>query len=124
MIGNTVEYLQANNLILQIMDMIEGNRIFNEIKPIQPSDIVNLSLYLLKILIEIHVEEGSEKSQSQKRIIEDITESIHSFNEFSDDSINSQTKQNKDLMDVLLAFGTAKDKEGLIIKLLHLGSDS
>ena len=67
MIGNTAEYLQANNLILQIMEMIQGKSIFDELKPCEPSDIVNLSLDILKSLMEIHCLEDSEESQSKMR---------------------------------------------------------
>ena len=121
MIGNTVEYLQANNLILQIMDMIKGKSIFDELKPCEPSDVVNLSLDILKSLMEIHCIEESEESQSKKKIMMDISESSNSFVKFADISIDCQRSNNKDLKDVLLALGTAKDIDELITKILVYG---
>ena len=121
MIGNTVEYLQANNQILHIMEMIEGKSIFDELKPIQASDIVNLSLDILRILMEIHCDENAKESQSKMRTVQDISESANSFVKFADISIDCQRSHNKDLRDVLLALGTAKDIEELITKILVNG---
>ena len=122
MIGNTVEYLQANNQILQIMEMIKGKSIFDELKPLEASDIVNLSLDILRILMEIHCDENAEESQSKMRTMMDISESANSFVRFADISIDCQRSNNKDLADVLLALGTAKDIDGLITKILVHGS--
>lgn len=121
MIGNTVEYLQADNLILQIMEMVKGKSIFDELKPLEPSDIVNLSLDILKLLMEIHCDDDHEESQSKMRTIQDISESSNSFVGFADISIDCQRSHNNDLKDVLLALGTAKDIEGLITKILVHG---
>ena len=121
MIGNTIEYLQANNQILHIMEMIEGKSIFDELKPIQASDIVNLSLDILRILMEIHCDENAKESQSKMRTVQDISESANSFVKFADISIDCQRSHNKDLRDVLLALGTAKDIEELITKILVNG---
>lgn len=121
MIGNTVEYLQANNLILQIMKMIEGKSIFDELKPLEPSDVVNLSLDILRILIQIHCDEDSEESHDRMRTIQDISESSNSFVKFADISIDCQKSFNNDLKDVLLALGNAKDTEELITKILIHG---
>ena len=121
MIGNTIEYLQANNLILQIMQMIQGKSIFDDLKPLEASDIVNLSLDLLRILMEIHCDEDSAESQSKMRTVQDISESANSFVKFADVSIDCQRSNNKDLADVLLALGTAKDIEELINKILVYG---
>lgn len=121
MIGNTVEYLQANNQILRIMEMIEGKSIFDELKPLEASDIVNLSLDILRILMEIHCDDNSEESQSKMRTVQDISESANSFVKFADISIDCQRSHNKDLRDVLLALGTAKDIDELISKILIYG---
>ena len=121
MIGNTAEYLQANNLILQIMEMIQGKSIFDELKPCEPSDIVNLSLDILKSLMEIHCLEDSEESQSKMRIMSEISESSNCFVNFADISIDCQRSNNKDLKDVLLALGTANDIDDLISKILIYG---
>lgn len=121
MIGNTAEYLQANNLILQIMEMIQGKSIFDELKPCEPSDIVNLSLDILKSLMEIHCLEDSEESKSKMRIMSEISESSNCFVNFADISIDCQRSNNKDLKDVLLALGTANDIDDLISKILIHG---
>ena len=121
MIGNTVEYLQADNLILQIMDMIKGKSIFDELKPCEPSDIVNLSLDILKSLMEIHCIEESEESQSKMRTMMDISESGNSFVRFAEISIDCQRSRNEDLKNVLMALGTAKDIDDLINKILVYG---
>lgn len=121
MIGNTVEYLQANNQILRIMKMIEGKSLFDELKPVQASDIVNLSLDILRILMEIHCEDNAEESQSKMRTVQDISESANSFVRFADNSIDCQRSHNNDLKDVLLAIGTAKDIDELISKILIYG---
>lgn len=122
MIGNTIEYLQANNLILKNMEMIEGKSIFDELKPVQPSDIVNLSLDLLRIFLQIHCDEDSDESKSKKRTIQDISESANSFVKFADISIDYQRSFNKDLMDMLQAFGTVRDKDDFITRILVHGT--
>lgn len=122
MIGNTVEYLQANNQILRIMEMIEGKSIFDELKPLEASDIVNLSLDILRILMEIHCDENAEESQSKMRTMMDISESSNSFVRFAENSISCQKSQNEDLKNVLLALGSAKDIDDLINKILVYGS--
>lgn len=121
MIGNTVEYLQADNLILQIMDMIEGKSIFDELKPLQAADIVNLSLDLLRILMKIHCEDDHEESQSNMKIMMDISKSSNSFVNFADISIDCQRSHNEDLKKVLHALGTAEDIDDLITKILVYG---
>ena len=122
MIGNTPEYFQANNLILYIMDIIKGNSLFDELRPIEPSDIVNLALDILRIMIQIHNEEDQAESQSKMRTIQDICESSNSFVRFADISIDCQRSNNDDLKNVLLSLGTAKDMEELITKILVYGS--
>ena len=121
MIGNTVEYLQANNLILQNMEMIKGKSIFDDLKPLQASDIVNLSLDILRILLQIHCEESPEESDSKRQLIQDISESANSFVKFADISIDCQRSHDEDLKNVLLALGTAKDIDELISKILIYG---
>lgn len=117
MIGNTIEYLQANNLIIKNMGMIQNNPIFDDLKPIQPSDIVNLSLDLLRILIQIH-DDSTDDKQRDIDLMEDITESSNSFIRFADISIACQRYNNKDLMDYLSALGDVKDKDALLSKIL------
>ena len=103
------------------MQMIQGKSIFDDLKPLEASDIVNLSLDLLRILMEIHCDEDSAESQSKMRTVQDISESANSFVKFADVSIDCQRSNNKDLADVLLALGTAKDIEELINKILVYG---
>ena len=122
MIGNTIEYLQANNLILKNMEMIEGKSIFDELKPVQASDIVNLSLDLLRIFLQIHCDEDSDESKSRQRTIQDISESSNSFVKFADISIDCQRSFNKDLIEMLQAFGTVRDKEDFITRILVHGT--
>ena len=117
MIGNTIEYLQANNLILKIMEMIKGNPIFNDLKPLEPSDIVNLSLDILRILVQIH-DDSSDDQQRDIRIMEEIAESSNNFVRFADISIDCQRSLNRDLMDYLLALGDAEDKHELLNRIL------
>ena len=121
MIGNTVEYLQANNLILKIMEMIQGKSIFDELKPLQASDIVNLSLDILRILLEIHVDENSEECQDKVRFMRDISKSANSFVRFADISIDCQRSNNEDLKKVIHALGEADDIDDLITKILVYG---
>ncbi len=122
MLGNTVEYLQADNQILQIMEMIKGKSIFDELKPCEPSDIVNLSLDILRILMDIHCLDGSDESEKKRRLIQDISESSNCFVKFMDISIDCQRDLNKNLKDVLLALGSANDIDELISKILIYGS--
>lgn len=124
MIGNTPEYFQADNLILSINDMINGSSLFDDMKPIRESDIVNLSLDILRILVQIHLEEDREEIENKRKTIQDISESVNSFVKFADISIDCQRSHNKDLNDVLLAIGTAKDIDALITKILVYGSES
>ena len=121
MIGNTPEYFQANNLIFQIMEMIKSDSIFDEMRPYQASDIVNLALDILRVIIQIHHDDYREESSSKMRLIQDISESENSFLKFADISIDCQRSNNKDLNDVLLALGTANDMEELILKILIYG---
>ena len=121
MIGNTVEYLQANNLILKIMEMIQGKSIFDELKPLQASDIVNLSLDILRILLEIHVDDDSEECHDKVRFMRDISESANSFVRFADISIDCQRSNNEDLKKVIHALGEADDIDDLITKILVYG---
>lgn len=122
MIGNTPEYFQADNLILKNKEMINGKSIFNDMKPIQESDIVNLALDILRIFLEIHCDEGTEESKSKQRLICDIAESSNSFVSFADISIDCQRSNNKDLKDMLSAFGTVKDKDDFITRILVYGT--
>lgn len=122
MIGNTLEYLQANNQTFQIMQMIRGNPIFNDLKPITPSEVVNLSLDILRILIQIHDESG-EDVRGNQRLIQDISESSNSFVRFADISIDVHNSNNEDLINLLEVLAKADDKEELISRMLIYGTD-
>ena len=122
MIGNTLEYLQANNQTFQIIQMIEGNPIFDDIKPITPSEVVNLSLDILRILIQIHGESGEDVRDNQ-RLIQDISESSNSFVRFADISIDVHNSNNEDLINLLEVLAKADDKEELISRMLIYGTD-
>lgn len=122
MIGNTLEYLQANNQTFQIMKMIEGNPIFNDLKPITPSQIVNLSLDILRILIQIHDESG-EDVRSNQRLIEDISESSNSFVRFADISIDVHKSNNDNLIQLLEVFAKVDDKDDFISRMLIYGTN-
>ena len=122
MIGNTLEYLQANNQTFQIIQMIEGNPIFDDIKPITPSEVVNLSLDILRILIQIHGESGEDVMDNQ-RLIQDISESSNSFVRFADISIDVHNSNNEDLINILEVLAKADDKEELISRMLIYGTD-
>lgn len=123
MIANSLEYLQANNQTLQIMNKIEGNKIFNDLKPIAPSDIVNLSLDILRILIQIHCDDDSDESRNNQRLIQDISESSNSFVRFADISIDVNQSNNQELKDVLSAIGTVEDKGDFISRILAYGEN-
>lgn len=123
MIANSLEYLQANNQTLQIMKKIEGNKIFNDLKPIAPSDIVNLSLDILRILIQIHCDDDSDESRNNQRLIQDISESSNSFVRFADISIDVNQSNNQELKDVLSAIWTVEDKGDFISRILTYGEN-
>ena len=122
MIGNTPEYFQANNLIFYIMDMIKGDSIFDELsKRIEPSDIVNLALDLLRLMIQIHVEEDKAEARGKIRTIEDICESSNSFVNFAEISIDCQRSFNDDCIKVFSALNKAEDIDEIITKILVHG---
>lgn len=120
MIGNTIEYLQANNLIYKIMEMIQNNPVFDDLKPVQASDIVNLSLDILRILIQIHDDSTDDKKRDIK-LIEEISESSYSFVGFADISMTCQRYNNKDLTDFLSALGDIEDKTALLSEIRKEG---
>lgn len=121
MIGNTPEYFRANNLIMQIMEIINSSNLFDDLKPLQASDIVNLSLDILRIIIQIHTDSDRDECQSKINLIEDISESPNDFVRFANISIDCQRSNNEDLKNVLHALGTADDIEELITKILIYG---
>ena len=122
MIGNTPEYFQANNLIFKIMDMMKGDSIFDEIsKRIEPSDIVNLALDILRIFMEIHTEDIRSEAMEKMRTLQDITESDNSFVRFADISIDCQRSNNADCIKVFSSLNKAEDLEELITKILIYG---
>ena len=122
MIGNTSEYFQANNLIFYIMDMIKGDSIFDDLsKRIEPSDIVNLALDILRLMIQIHVEEDKAEARGKVRTIEDICESSKSFVNFADISIDCQRSNNDDCIKVFSALNKAEDIDDIITKILVYG---
>lgn len=120
MIGNTIEYLQANNLIYKIMEMIQNNPVFDDLKPVQASDIVNLSLDILRILIQIHDDSTDDKKRDIK-LMEEISESSYSFVGFADISMTCQRYNNKDLTDFLSALGDIEDKTALLSEIRKEG---
>ena len=122
MIGNTLEYLQANNQTFHIMKMIEGNPIFNDLKPITPSEVVNLSLDILRIIVQIHDESG-EDVRSNQRLIEDISESSNSFVRFADISIDVHKSNNDNLIQLLEVFAKVDDKDDFISRMLIYGTN-
>ena len=117
MMGNSLEYLYANAQVMQIMDSLKGNPILNDLEPIVLSDVVNLSLNLLRIFIQIH-DESSEDVNGKMRILQDISESAKAFLDFSEDEIDFSRHKNNQLCDVLLAIETVDDKDLLINKIL------
>lgn len=131
MIANTLEYLYANAQIMKIIDMIEKDCILDGLEPIKPSDVVNLSLDLLRIFIGIHHvpnedyifsnEYKSLSNEDNQGLIDNIremSESEMAFLKYADKTIDSQRKNNETLQDVLLAIETIDDKELLINKIL------
>lgn len=117
MIGNSLEYLYGNAQIMEIMEALKGNPILHELEPIVPSDIINLSLNLLRIFIQIH-DESAEDVNDKMRIIQDISESAKAFLDYSEDEIDFARHKNNRLCDVLLAIETIDDKDLLIKKIL------
>ena len=93
MIGNSLEYLSANNKIIQIMKMIQGDSIFDELKPIQASGIVDLSLTFFKLFIQIPSESGEDKDD-KIRLIQDMAESSNTFIRFAEDEKRQNTVDN------------------------------
>ena len=122
MIGNTPEYFQANNLIFRIMDMINGCSLFDDLKPLQESDIVNLALDILKIIVSIHAFGNSKESHDNQGAIQDISESSNHFVNFADIVIECQRSKNEDLRKVFIALTDAKDVDALIDKILINGA--
>lgn len=117
MIGNTLEYLYANAQIMEIMDMIEGDSILDDLKPICPSDVVNLGLGILKIFIENH----SESVEFNPHRINNLRRMVESEDSFITDSntiIFNSKSRNETLQDVLYAIETIDDKDLLINKIL------
>jgi len=117
MIGNSLEYLYGNAQVMEIMEALKGNPILHELEPIVPSDIINLSLNLLRIFIQIH-DESAEDVNDKMRIIQDISESAKAFLDYSEDEIDFARHKNNRLCDVLLAIETIDDKDLLIKKIL------
>lgn len=126
MIAHTLEYLYANAQIKEIIDIIDRDCLLDEINPITPSDIVNLSINLLRIFIEIHhvpfdlndLAISDKDKDSLKKDIKNILESDIAFVKYANNAINSQRSKNETLQDVLLAIETIDDKELLINKIL------
>lgn len=116
MIGNTLEYLYANALIMEIMDMIEGDSNLHDLKPICPSDVVNLSLRILKIFMGLHAE-SLEDNQNEKTL-NLMTEFSEYFINESNIMIFNSKSRNETLQDVLYAIETIDDKDLLINKIL------
>ena len=102
---------------MEIMEALKGNPILHELEPIVPSDIINLSLNLLRIFIQIH-DESAEDVNDKMRIIQDISESAKAFLDYSEDEIDFARHKNNRLCDVLLAIETIDDKDLLIKKIL------
>lgn len=117
MMGNSLEYLYGNAQVMEIMEALKGNPILHELEPIVPSDIINLSLNLLRIFIQIH-DESAEDVNDKMRIIQDISESAKAFLDYSEDEIDFARHKNNRLCDVLLAIETIDDKDLLIKKIL------
>lgn len=115
--GNSLEYLYGNAQVMEIMEALKGNPILHELEPIVPSDIINLSLNLLRIFIQIH-DESAEDVNDKMRIIQDISESAKAFLDYSEDEIDFARHKNNRLCDVLLAIETIDDKDLLIKKIL------
>lgn len=126
MIAHTLEYLYANAQIKEIIDIIDRDCLLDEINPITPSDIVNLSINLLRIFIEIHhvpfdlndLAISDKDKDSLKKDIKNILESDIAFVKYANNAINSQRSKNETLQDVLLAMETIDDKDLLINKIL------
>ncbi len=126
MIAHTLEYLYANAQIKEIIDIIDRDCLLDVINPITPSDIVNLSINLLRIFIEIHhapfdlndLAISDKDKDSLKKDIKNILESDIAFVRYANNAINSQRSKNETLQDVLLAMETIDDKDLLINKIL------
>ena len=117
MIANTLEYLYANTQIMEIIELIERDSLLDEIKPIKPSDIVNLGLALLRIFIDIH-QDSTEDNQGMIDDIKKLSESPLAFVRYANNTIDNQRSNNETLQDVLLAIETIDDKDLLINKIL------
>ncbi len=117
MIANTLEYLYANTQIMEIIELIERDSLLDEIKPIKPSDIVNLGLALLRIFIDIH-QDSTEDNQGMIDDINKLSESPLAFVRYANNTIDNQRSNNETLQDVLLAIETIDDKDLLINKIL------
>lgn len=117
MIANTLEYLYANTQIMEIIELIERDSLLDEIKPIKPSDIVNLGLALLRIFIDIH-QDSTEDNHAMIENIKKLSESPLAFVRYANNTIDNQRSNNETLQDVLLAIETIDDKDLLINKIL------
>ena len=122
MIGNCMEYLSANNKVIQISKMIYGNPVFDDLKPMQSSDIVDLALEVLRIIIQIHDESGEDTRESI-RFMQDISESLNCFIRFAEDEKRRQSIDNIYFMEVLSAIGEVKDRGALISDLIRRKED-
>ena len=117
MMGNGIEYLPANRKVMQIMEMIQGNPIFDDLKPIDESEIVDLALDILSILIQIH--DGHPKKEGRVRLIQEIAESSNSFMICAEDMRRVNNNDCRFIMDLLSEIDTLEgmgrlDRQGLL----------
>ena len=103
LLGNTPEYSQTNKLIIGLMEDIDKHPIFDNIAPMGASEIVNLSLEILRDFIIIHSHDGEDSNYIdgvRKRLIEMVNSSLD-FTLYSRAIIGLHDAYNEEINDIL-----------------------
>lgn len=113
MISQSCDYTFTNVKTLQIMEMINNNEEFSHIFDIKASDIINLALNLLGLIVEVHDKEtthNDEHIEIHKTLIDDNKQ----FAGYSALAIAVSRAHNNELNEVLLNISENKELTNLI----------
>ena len=121
MISQSCEYNFTNAKTLNIMEMLSNNKEFEHFIDVKPSDIINLALNILGLLVEVHDKETTHDNEDIE-IYKNLIDDNRKFANYSGLSFAVSRANNNELNELFLNICENKELSSLV-KEMQAGDD-
>ena len=113
MIAQSCEYTYTNVKTLNIMELLSNNKEFEHLFDVRPSDIINLALNLLGLLVEVHDKETSHDDLDVE-IYKGLIDDNKKFANYSTLSFAVSRANNDEINELFLTLSENKSLSNLV----------